>query len=876
VPTPERTQDLTHERDRIGASRAPRVTRSRTSSRSMRRATALALALSACAVAAPAAALGAPATTATPAAAVPSPFTADRTASIPTGLSPNSVATPLAFPDQAVILTWGDVAGATGYTVEVSDTPGFSNIVWKADVTQAIAVPETLLPDGQYWWRVKAVDGAGTVGAYSDVARFAKSWPNTVTGARVSATPGGPGVSVTSLNPYMSWNPVPGAASYDSQVAAGDQFATPAFSSTNFSVAFMSPSAAGALDDDGYSWRVRARDANGNPGPWTSGNPFTKAWTAPPVVSPADGAAGPDLRFEWQPVDGAEKYEVQVTTQVNTFTGSPLKIDATTAATSLTPTYQETRAQSLFHGDVWWRVRPIIDGVTGTWSPQRKFTWALPGATTASAQLSSSGDTDTGLMPHLRWTPVTGAALYRVDIASDSQFNHIVESEVTESDSWASRAPLADNQTGTGYWWRVVWGDGATLDNPQWMVDEAGVDSQMFSKQTRVTLGSPANGGVVTSPPLLTWSPVSGVARYEVQLSQDGKFGPDARDAVIWGTGATPGIMKDQEKRLPDGTWYWRVRAVDGSNSGQTWSPVAVFTLNSARPAQREPGDGDTVVYSPLMQWTPVGGAIGYDVQVGDTPDVVSAAGSDSGKALSTMQTAIVPPASAGTAGLHYWRVRANYGEGLTGQWSPTRSYRSTTPPTFGLNSVPKTVDYRSQVILAGQLKNNGAGAPRQRLYLERRLWPSADFRPAGSITTGTGGRYRFSLQMVRSADYRLMWREADSHPAGQANFAIKVRPRITFRLAARSVQRKKGLLVKGSIYPRRPAVIQMRTADGWRTLRKVTPRRARFSIAIATARLDPGRHNLRLYVPRDAQRKFANTASPQRRVLVFDRFVVR
>jgi hypothetical protein len=129
---------------------------------------------------------------------------------------------------------------------------------------------------------------------------------------------------------------------------------------------------------------------------------------------------------------------------------------------------------------------------------------------------------------------------------------------------------------------------------------------------------------------------------------------------------------------------------------------------------------------------------------------------------------------------------------------------------------------------------------------------------------------------MVRSADYRLVWQQSSAHPGGQANFAIKVRPRISFRLAAPRVQRKKGLLIKGSIYPRRPAVIQMRTADGWRTLRKVTPRKARFSVALATARLDPGPQRLRLYVPRDAQRKFANTASPQRRVLVFDRFVIR
>ena len=42
------------------------------------------------------------------------------------------------------------------------------------------------------------------------------------------------------------------------------------------------------------------------------------------------------------------------------------------------------------------------------------------------------------------------------------------------------------------------------------------------------------------------------------------------------------------------------------------------------------------------------------------------------------------------------------------------------------------------------------------------------------------------------------------------------------------------------------------------------------------TGRIDPGTHRLRLWVPRDAQRKFANVASRQRGVLVYDRFIVR
>ena len=190
----------------------------------MRRATALAIALSACAVATPAVAL---AQTTAPDApkAVASPFKADRLASVPSGMTPNTLTSPLTFPDKPVILTWGEVPGAVGYTVEVSDTPGFSSIVWKAETVQPVAVPEKLFPDGQYWWRVKAVDAAGTVGAYSDVARFAKTWPSAVSGTIVSDAPGGAPVSHLLLQPYMTWTPVPGATSYELQVASGDQFA---------------------------------------------------------------------------------------------------------------------------------------------------------------------------------------------------------------------------------------------------------------------------------------------------------------------------------------------------------------------------------------------------------------------------------------------------------------------------------------------------------------------------------------------------------------------------------------------------------------------------------------------------------------------------
>ncbi|CAN0472225.1 unnamed protein product, partial [Phaeothamnion confervicola] len=146
------------------------------------------------------------------------------------------------------------------------------------------------------------------------------------------------------------------------------------------------------------------------------------------------------------------------------------------------------------------------------------------------------------------------------------------------------------------------------------------------------------------------------------------------------------------------------------------------------------------------------------------------------------------------------------------------------------LNSIPTSVGYRTQVVVGGQLKNNGSGVPKQRVYLERRLFPNDDYRPAGLIRTGVGGRFRFALKMNRSADYRLVWRESATNPEGTTAFGIQVKPRVTFRLAASRVVRRSGLLVKGSIYPKRPALIQMSTADGWQTVRTIAPSSDRFS----------------------------------------------
>ena len=255
-------------------------------------------------------------------------------------------------------------------------------------MTQPIAVPEILLPDGAYWWRVRAVDAAGTQGVWSDVARVAKTWPNAISGTRIAATPTGPSARASpSLNPYLSWNPVPGAKSYDVQVSPGNQFNNVVFAGINVPEPFATPGAVGALPDDTYNWRVRAHDPNDNLGPWTVASTFTKEWTRPNQMTPADGATTGNLLLTWDPIDGAQQYQVQITRpRVQLRAACTSRFDAMTASNGFVPTLHEEQAATMAHGDLWWRVRPVIDGVYGKWTRPRRTAGSTGRRTPAPAR----------------------------------------------------------------------------------------------------------------------------------------------------------------------------------------------------------------------------------------------------------------------------------------------------------------------------------------------------------------------------------------------------------------------------------------------------------------------------------------------------------
>ena len=84
----------------------------------------------------------------------------------------------------------------------------------------------------------------------------------------------------------------------------------------------------------------------------------------------------------------------------------------------------------------------------------------------------------------------------------------------------------------------------------------------------RPALASPAEGANVQAVPAFTWDKVKRADRYEFQLAADATFG----SIVGKGSFQTRNTAATIEKSLPDGTYFWRVRAINPKGDAGRWA----------------------------------------------------------------------------------------------------------------------------------------------------------------------------------------------------------------------------------------------------------------------------------------------------------------
>jgi len=176
---------------------------------------------------------------------------------------------------------------------------------------------------------------------------------------------------------------------------------------------------------------------------------------------------------------------------------------------------------------------------------------------------------------------------------------------------------------------------------------------------------------------------------YLFEVATDSSF----NNKVFTRDGITPGDGGRTAIKLPEAlatgrTYYWRVRAQDGANTGSYSTPVSfnVFTpivINA--PALVSPATNATLTtLRPVYTWTnathsgPVG-ALTYQIQLANTDSFASVVASAS-VPEGTSQTTVTQSADLLPATVYFWRVRA-VDPTTAGPWARADSRRSTGNP---------------------------------------------------------------------------------------------------------------------------------------------------------------------------------------------------
>jgi hypothetical protein len=635
----------------------------------------------------------------------------------------------VSWPADPLVLRWSAVPYATKYLVWLATDPGLSNLVLGSTSSPqdtqgtAFAFPTTLAP-GHYYWAITPTDAEGIRGARSRVASFDWVWPSTTTPREINLA-----TDARVVDPQFSWDPVPGAARYEVEVNAAQDFPAGSKWCCDDPTVGTSLSPLKVLANGYYYWRVRAIDSRGDAGVWNVGTPFIKAFdNETPTVrnltvrdvygNAIPGAPTTDTPIvTWDPVPGASRYEVQVAGyQAGLGCDWSILLEnqrIATATTAWTPLAtaghigpdawpQPQASYSPLHaGNTPYCLRVLArtdddarsGQVISDWTQlnglgQPGFTFADPPAPGAPAnpfvtppgayQLPANGST-TQRTPLFTWNRVAGAGGYYVVVARDLNFTDVVDVGYTDVPAYAPRlnnkAPYADETT--AYYWAVIpttgtGGLGAysvpAQDSPQ-AFNESSVPPTPLS---------PAGGADVPTEPTFRWTSAENARIYRLQIALDPSFANPVQDIKTDSTAFT-----SSSTLPPDRTLYWRVRGNDWTDQGLNWSPVNTFTRRLPVPPllQGNPAGGETI---PVLSWGSVQGAISYDMHVdqadGTTRDF-------------TMDAPSFTPTLFYGTGIWRWKVRANFptgafGPAISGAYSPAQSYIRVISPPAGARGV--------------------------------------------------------------------------------------------------------------------------------------------------------------------------------------------
>ena len=427
--------------------------------------------------------------------------------------------------------------------------------------------------------------------------------------------------------PTLKWNAVSGAAKYEVYRSYSENGTYTKYSTTTGT----SYTNTGYIENGNtYYYKVRALDANGTAGAWSSvvSVTYKQILPAPTVTGGNDNQGRPTLT--WKAVSGAAKYEVY---RARSKDGDYIKYSTVTGTSYTNTSYIENG------NTYYYKVRALnANGTAGAWSSVVSVTYKQ----TLSAPTVTGGNDAQG-RPTLKWNAVTGAAKYEVYRARSKDGDYIKYSTVTGT-SYTNTSYI---ESGNTYYYKVraLKSDGT-----------AGAWSSVVSVTYKQTLTAPAvtGGNDAQGRPTLTWKAVSGAAKYEVYRAR-------SKDGTYTKYSTTTGTAYTNSSYLTSGaTYYYKVRALDANGNAGPYSAVVSVTCRLKLTAPTVTGSTDSQG-RPTLKWNAVTGAAKYEVYRARSKD------GDYIKYSTVTGTSYTNTSYIENGNTYYYKVRALGSDGTAG-----------------------------------------------------------------------------------------------------------------------------------------------------------------------------------------------------------------
>ncbi len=479
---------------------------------------------------------------------------------------------------------WNGVENAT-YALEISYTQDFSNLSHLIFTPASVQNIGSLLPNRQYWWRVK-MSVQGQSETVSDVFDF-------TTESILAATPLTPadGATLENLSPVFTWQSAGQPVAYTLQLSHTSDFG---IISRSIDGTATGASAENLAPETTYYWRIRNYQVESGYDIYSDIFHFTTP--AGPVLSllkPADGelTSYANVTFQWTNA-GAPGYKLELSRT------SDFQLIEVSMLTSSTSAVVQQLASST---DYYWRVKARFDNSTEMIAgPLHLRTKEI---SKASLEFPGNEQQLDNTLIDFSWGAAAGATGYWLEVSRSPVFSGMDVMEYTTG----LKFEHVQLEMFTEYYWRV-----RSLFN-----DSGPSVSQVF-RFTTPKLAAPSltlpEAGSNNKPLTLNfeWASVPQALNYKLEVSKNNSFATINRSLRVSQSSA-------EVTNLEDGvTYYWRVTTFASNNTAQSTSEVRSFTTVDLRTVDLiEPTDQS--IDQPLdvkLAWTAVESTDHYNVQV--------------------------------------------------------------------------------------------------------------------------------------------------------------------------------------------------------------------------------------------------------------------